>query len=497
MARGIDLMPPLEINHNQRAIPLGAGAANINTPIQRIQLLKHVQLIALALAGLTACGGGYGGGGTGNGTYTVGGTVTGLTGSGLVLLNNARDPVAVSASGTFTFSAPMASGATYAVSLGTPPTAPAQNCAITDGWGAVRAANVTNVAVVCANVSAVHHYVYVANAGDNTVSVYSIDSGTGTLTAVGTPVATGTSPNAIAVSPDGLHVYVVNEGSNDISGYAVDATSGELAPISGSPFPAGSNPQALALNTTALSETYLYVANKGSNNLSAYSVNVSNGVLAPLTTATYATGIGPSAVVPDYYGSFIFVANNGGSNDISVFAIDAATGALTPVSGSPFAAGGSPHSLVFTLFTDWEADFAAYLYAADVNGSSSTVAGFAVDPDTGVLAELSGSPFRIANSNNIAVDLGGPYLYATAGASVTGYGIDWSSGLLTALSGFPVAAGANAYAVWDDPNDQFLYVGNEGAGSISGYRRSTDGGLAAVPGSPFTAGSRPIAIATH
>jgi 6-phosphogluconolactonase (cycloisomerase 2 family) len=150
--------------------------------------------------------------------------------------------------------------------------------------------------------------------------VYSIDSTTGALTAIGTPVPTGTSPYATAARPDGRYVYVLNEISNNISVYAVNVTSGALTEVPGSPFAAGTDPQALAFDTSG---AYLYVANDGSDNLSAYVVNASTGALTPQSTATYNTGSGPSAVSIEYLnsGQFLFVANNGGSNNISVFAI--------------------------------------------------------------------------------------------------------------------------------------------------------------------------------
>ena len=56
--------------------------------------------------------------------YTVGGSVTGLTGTGLVLENNAGDDLAVSANGTFTFSSGVAADGTYAVTVKTQPTDP-------------------------------------------------------------------------------------------------------------------------------------------------------------------------------------------------------------------------------------------------------------------------------------------------------------------------------------------------------------------------------------
>jgi Galactose oxidase, central domain/Kelch motif len=82
------------------------------------------------------------------GPYTIGGTVTGLTGTGLVLQNNGGDNLAVTAAGSFTFKTAVASGAAYAVTVVTQPTNPAQSCAVTTGSGTATA-NVTTVAVAC------------------------------------------------------------------------------------------------------------------------------------------------------------------------------------------------------------------------------------------------------------------------------------------------------------------------------------------------------------
>ncbi len=84
-------------------------------------------------------------------TYTVGGTVGGLAGGGLVLsLNAGAQTLPVAANGTFTFPTALASGGNYAVTVQTQPSSPAQTCAVTNGSGTVGAANITNVAVVCA-----------------------------------------------------------------------------------------------------------------------------------------------------------------------------------------------------------------------------------------------------------------------------------------------------------------------------------------------------------
>jgi hypothetical protein len=92
-----------------------------------VQVVFGALLSGLLLMALTACGGGNGGGGS-SATYTVGGTVSGLTGSGLVLRNNGGDALPVSASGMFTFATKVANGAAYAVTVSTQPTNPAQTC---------------------------------------------------------------------------------------------------------------------------------------------------------------------------------------------------------------------------------------------------------------------------------------------------------------------------------------------------------------------------------
>jgi hypothetical protein len=81
--------------------------------------------------------------------FTVGGAVSGLTGSGLVLQNNSGDDLAVTGDGPFTFAGTAPAGASYAVTVKTQPGDPAQLCEVTNGGGTIGSANVTNVAVTC------------------------------------------------------------------------------------------------------------------------------------------------------------------------------------------------------------------------------------------------------------------------------------------------------------------------------------------------------------
>jgi hypothetical protein len=82
-------------------------------------------------------------------TYAIGGTVSGLAGSGLVLQNDSGNDLAIAADGPFVFTTQLATGAAYAVTVKTQPTNPAQTCTVSRGSGNVAAADVADVAVAC------------------------------------------------------------------------------------------------------------------------------------------------------------------------------------------------------------------------------------------------------------------------------------------------------------------------------------------------------------
>jgi len=117
--------------------------------MKKVSLLLAI-LPAFLVAGCSGVkGSSTGGGGGGTGSLTIGGTVAGLTGTGLVLQDNGVDSLTVATGATkFTFKTAVASGGKYAVTVQTQPANPAQTCAVTTGTGTA-SANVTSVAVGC------------------------------------------------------------------------------------------------------------------------------------------------------------------------------------------------------------------------------------------------------------------------------------------------------------------------------------------------------------
>lgn len=81
--------------------------------------------------------------------YAVGGTVTGLSGEGLVLRQNGGDDLPVTVDGTFTFATELATGTDFAVTVAAQPTNPQQTCTVSGGTGTVGTADVTSVTVEC------------------------------------------------------------------------------------------------------------------------------------------------------------------------------------------------------------------------------------------------------------------------------------------------------------------------------------------------------------
>jgi hypothetical protein len=125
--------------------------------IQSQSLAKFARSVALAavallgLATLIGSGGGGGGGGDSNNIlYTLGGTVSGLTGTGLVLQNNGANNLSVATNGAFVFPTSFAEGSTYAVTVFQQPTG--QKCLVERGTGFLFS-NITDVAVNCSAIS--------------------------------------------------------------------------------------------------------------------------------------------------------------------------------------------------------------------------------------------------------------------------------------------------------------------------------------------------------
>lgn len=81
--------------------------------------------------------------------YVVGGTATGIRGTGVALQVNGGDDIRVTANGKFAFPTARASGQLYTALATTKPQSPSETCTVTNGVGQVTDANATGIRLDC------------------------------------------------------------------------------------------------------------------------------------------------------------------------------------------------------------------------------------------------------------------------------------------------------------------------------------------------------------
>lgn len=81
--------------------------------------------------------------------HTIGGQVSGLTGTGLILQNNDADDLNILTNGSFQFDTSLLAQSPYEITVKTQPTSPSQVCTVSNGEGTAPNAAITNVSVQC------------------------------------------------------------------------------------------------------------------------------------------------------------------------------------------------------------------------------------------------------------------------------------------------------------------------------------------------------------
>jgi 6-phosphogluconolactonase len=336
-------------------------------------------------------------------------------------------------------------------------------------------------------------FAYVTNFDNNTVSTYTVDGNTGQLQLTGN-VSAGANPNSVTAHPSGRYVYVVNRASNNVSAYAINAGSGDLAAIAGSPYPtSGTSPRFVAIDPLG---RYAYVTNFGSGSIAIFSIDAATGVFTAVAGSPFATGTSVFFITVDPSGKFLYVANVNMAlgSTISAFTINPGTGLLTAVAGSPFATGSNPLSLAID-------PSGRFLYVATygpLNYGSGGVSAYAIDATSGALTPITPF-FRLSSlfsagtgTNSVIVDPSGKYVYVANELSndISMFTIDAGSGALTAMTGSPFpTTGTGPHSIAVDPSGKFAYVVNETSNDISVHPiNATTGALMAAVGSPMPNG---------
>ena len=276
---------------------------------------------------------------------------------------------------------------------------------------------------------------YVANGGANTVSV--IDTGTNTAIAT---VAVGASPNAVAVTPDGARAYVADSSANTVS--VIDTgTNTVVATV-----PVGTTPSSVAIGGSRA-----YVPNSGANTVSVIDTGTNTVV------ATILVGTAPAEVSLTPDGSRAYVRNSS-SSDVSV--IDTATNgviATVPV-------GSTPKSVAFK--PDGSRAYVA-------NQGSNTVS--VIDNSLALPAVLATVAVG-STPTAIALMPDGSRAYVSNAGSNTVSVLDTATNTVTAT----VSVGTTPRDIVITPDGSRAYVLNKDAASVSVIYTSNNTVIATV-----------------
>jgi 6-phosphogluconolactonase len=291
-------------------------------------------------------------------------------------------------------------------------------------------------------------------------------------------------------------VYVAGPGTNETFEFRVQS-NGSLAPLGTPNFPVGSNPVALKPHTSG---DFLYIADFSGNDVTLLDINQSNGNLSvPVSisivnptnpTNIFATDKGPVSLAMSPTAPFLFAVNQT-SGDVTAYTVDPGTGSLGVLSGSPFPIQPASHPSSVAISPTGN-----FLFVA--NATEGTIAVFSIGGN-GALAQ-AGIPTSVgagATPTSIAVERSGRFLYVTDPAHNAVLGFSIQAGVLSPINGSPFLAGAAPAGLGIDPQGALLFVANSGSNNVSAYAiDSSTGALGQVTGSPFpTGGVGPSAVA--
>jgi len=363
------------------------------------------------------------------------------------------------------------------------------------GFRAVLASVVTFSGALMASPAGAATFVYVGNTDSNEIYVLQLDRQSGDLTVVEkVPIPGVEKPGnstPMAVSPDRRFLYAGTRGEPKIAaGFAIDPASGKLKHVASGPLadslayivtdrtgrfllgasypghkvtvnpigPPGTvqPPQQVLPNYPNAHSILADAANRhvlvptlGNDRVNQFTFDAATGMLAP--TAPGAVEVtakaGPRHFAFHPNGKLVYVIGEL-DGTVYVFDYDAGAGKLTQkqtVSALPPDFQGKPSAADLHITPDGK-----FLYGSE--RTSSTLAGFKVDPANGTLTPIGSVPTE-KQPRGFNIDSSGRYLLAVGQLSngLSSYAIDPTSGKLTKLKEYPMGKNPNWIEIVDLP----------------------------------------------
>lgn len=331
------------------------------------------------------------------------------------------------------------------------------------------------------NASPYRQFVYAAASGSDLVSSYRKNPHTGVISRNSPGHAStgaGSGPYSVGVSTSGRYVYAANRTTSAVYMFSLDLSNGALAPLGSPTIATGTNPEQIFIDPAG---RFVYTANVGNSTVSVFTINASTGALT-LSGTTNLAGV-PRQIAVDPTGRFLFVTLNA-ANSVVSYTINSTTGLLTSASSTGSitapAAIACHYSSRFIFVTSSSGNL---VYPVGISSAGAFSVGTGVATGT--------------NPSAATCDRIGQFLYVVnQGAdTISQYSINQSTGVPTALTPSTVATGTVPVSVSTDPHNNMIYVANSSANNLSVYTSQLDGQLSIVHNANLSAGTTPRSVA--
>ena len=327
------------------------------------------------------------------------------------------------------------------------------------------------------------YYLYLSLAGDNKISIFTMNPETGELDNR-QDVALEGGPSPLAVDPTTTYLYAGLRGNRNIASFRINQATGNLSLIGAVPLDA--DPCYLSTDRKG---KFLLSAYYGAGKAAVHRIGA-NGAAEGSPVASQDTAGHAHCIQTDPSNKFVFVPHTVPANAIFQFRFDGNTGALTP-NAVPTVAGGEgqgPRHYCYHPSKD-------IVYASNENGSS--VSAYHLDTSAGTLnafQTLSTLPQGCTEDNTTAqihIAPSGKSLYVSNRGhdSIACFSIDNATGELTAIGQQPTEQTPRVFNI--DPTGNFLFAGGLGSGKLAAYRIDAQTGKL-TPLKTYEVGQRPM-----
>jgi hypothetical protein len=313
-------------------------------------------------------------------------------------------------------------------------------------------------------------------------------------------------------TPSGKFLYVLAfdqlHGHPAIFAFQITGANGQLSNLKGSfdvfdyPVPTGEDVNGMVMDAAGKNLYLSYSEYQNGDDvygIQAMSINASTG---ELTESSPFSLNGQQAVQgTDPSGKYLYAWGIGNDLDIFVYSIDPTTGALSSVTASPFTIAPNVDYSTFVnaqlLVSPSGQSVYLYLVGGSTTASPAALYALSVDPKSGSLSPVSGSPFNVGNTLDypLALEPNGNFLYVPtlvanmSGCDINVFAVNATTGTVGTNPTSTVADSGFGCELTMDPSGQTLVARGGDDGSTELWPFIVDqkaGSLQAAKGAPFT-----------